>query len=116
MTHYCSKCGNKMEGVAVNFCGACGNPLNSTAAAIKNQPQAQTNQVEEDDEDGKNVLYVPKIDKLEVEITPFRQNKFTLGHAIANPVAPTNLNRATENGSPEEVIKQLQKEGSAIRE
>ncbi len=84
-TKYCPHCGKQQPSALANFCFSCGEPL----AGAKKVSAQKTVVASEIDEDGTDVLAVPNIDKLLVEVDSGGSSEFagfSAGNAFAiNP-------------------------------
>ncbi len=127
MVIYCQSCGNpnKHGSQKPKFCQNCGNSLSSHAKTQKNNPRpmkrrSQTLANEEEPEET-DVLQVPSLESLDVEIDirPNKGIKFEDAIGTLNPETRESTqmdNPQSESLSNEEFLKQFQKEAGAIRE
>ena len=112
---YCQSCGQVHAYTLQkpNFCQSCGVSLGSTPSPTKNVKQQETLEIEESFENNLTALECDFVD-----YTPTTQ---TLGSIMEQNQAASNPNKSPVNVeprntlSPEETLKQLKQEGSAIR-
>lgn len=117
MKMYCQKCGFKIEFLAKDkpkFCCSCGaslNPSQSKAVTLV-EPNEE---VEEDEEE--DVLQVPDISKLDVDVVTYSNKGESLASVIgtADNHDPKIYQSQSESLSQEEFRKQFKKEAGTLR-
>ena len=118
MKSYCQNCGAKMEhgvGQKPNFCHNCGQSLGGSVAA-----QAEETNVDYDEEeDSGQIVELPNIQGLEVEIEPDRVTGVTFGQVMKE--VSVDGSRPSADGlrgprvAKKKVLDQIKKESSTLR-
>ena len=127
MNIYCKSCGspNAYGSKKPKFCSSCGSPLDSTAkakvqpakrSAPKNQVIAQESY--EDEEIHEDSTQIPNISRLEADIDSGRIQGVKFGEVAGTATENEDVYVRPQDDkvSPEEALKQLQREGGSIRQ
>ena len=127
MNIYCKSCGapTAYGSKKPKFCSHCGEPFDSTvkASTPTKRPAPQKKQIitqefHEDEEIHEDSTQIPNISRLEADIDSGRMQGVKIGE-IAGTATDNDdayIRPQDDKVSPEEALKQLQREGGSIRQ
>ena len=127
MNIYCKSCGapTVYGSKKPKFCSHCGEPFDSTvkASTPTKRPAPQKKQIitqefNEDEEIHEDSTQIPNISRLEADIDSGRMQGVKIGE-IAGTATDNDdayIRPQDDKVSPEEALKQLQREGGSIRQ